>query len=344
VKILSGQSYQRQLPSPGLHTESMSYVLKKLGFGSVVYTVDKDSDNPYKIDEFKDLMFIYIESGIPIIATLSNDINYHAVLVIGRENVDKEIEIKRDIKGYISNGKIYGISKAFQKVLIMNDNTIPYQLNDFSKPSQVNGTSKPYSFRSFIVPLYSKVHLDAFQFRKYFFLVIDVLASHEETMHVVFFNKNQENIFRFFLTSSRSYKQYIVASKEVNSDFKVLTINTSMPKFIWVGEIIHGKVLNKTQVVQSVIVIDATESGISGHLIFASNSKYLVFNNTFTRPNEIDHKLSSEHSVPSEGLAEGKKTVKKYKIFNFDQNTVEQKIKLFTFANNLKGEHTQWGS
>jgi len=87
-----------------------------------------------------------------------------------------------------------------------------------------------------------------------------------------------------------------------------------MPKFVWVGEIIHGNKLRTTQYVESIVVLDATESGLSGHLIFATNSKYLLIKQ-FSISNDLE---------------------KNYSIFEFKEE------KFTTFANNLKGEHVKW--
>lgn len=67
-------------------------------------------------------------------------------------------------------------------------------------------------------------------------------------------------------------------------------------------------------------MVDATESGLTGHLIFATNSKHLIIRNSeyFLSENEQD-----SHD-------------KKYQIFEFEKEI------FYTFENNLKGEHTKW--
>lgn len=323
VRILSKQSYQRQLPAHGLPTENISYVLKKLGFGTVVYSSDKKSKEPdiYESDDFKDLLYTYIESGIPVIATLSTKDNTsnHAVLVIGRLSLLDETAIKN--KSRLPNGnKSFEFSKAFRKLLIMNDNRPPYDIVDYYQPIKDEATQSFYQFKSFIVPLYSKVHLDAYQFKQFFFLIIDNFENDPETCFVKFTEPGKDYTYRFFLTSSRSYKNYIATSKDLSNDFKSITINKSMPKFVWVGEIIAGNNVKIKQQVHSIVVVDATESGLTGHLIFATNSKHLIIRNSeyFLSENEQD-----SHD-------------KKYQILEFEKEI------FYTFENNLKGEHTKW--
>lgn len=325
AKILSRQSYQRQLPAHGLPTENISYVLKKLGFGTVVYSSDNDAKKKsaadiYEADEFKDLLYMYIESGIPIIATLSTQQSHHAVLVIGRENIHKDIIYSKNSLFKIGK-KQYEFSIAFKKLLVMNDNHSPYELIDYYNPIFDHDVQKFYQFKSFIIPLYSKVHLDAYQFKQFFHIVLENLQSDPETEHVKF-TEEDDYIYRFFLTSSKSYKNYLSNSNTISNEFKSITINKTMPKFIWVGEIIKGNKISPEQEVQSIVVVDATESGLTGHLIFATNSRFLIIKNfgilkTDNKQDSID---------------------KRYQIFDFGKEI------FFTFANNLKGAHTKWQS
>jgi len=323
AKVLSRQSYQRQLPAHGLPTENISYVLKKLGFGTVVYSSDlnKKAKDIYNPDEFKDLLYTYIESGIPVIATLSTNKSNHAVLVIGREDIWEDIKYSK--KGFFkAKRKQYEFSEAFNKLLVMNDNHSPYEIIDFDKPIFDSDAQSFYRFKSFIVPLYSKVHLDAYQFKQFFHIVIDSLQTDPQTKHIQFNDINEEYIYRFFLTSSKSYKNYLSNSNSISNEFKSITIDKAMPKLVWIGEIIKGNTISLNQVVQSIIVVDATESGFTGHLIFATNSRYLIIKNSefFNAGNEQDS------------------LDKKYQIFDFGNEI------FYTFASNLKGGHTKWRS
>ena len=326
AKILSKQSYQRQLPAHGLPTESISYVLKKIGFGTVVYSngQNENKSDIYKEEDFKDLLYMYIESGIPIIATLSTKNKYHAVLVIGREDINREIKFDSKSRFHSSS---YEFSRAFNKVLIMNDNHPPYEMVDYNKPLVDKESGECFQFSSFIVPLYTKVFLEAYQFKRFFFIVIDGFKKFESTRHIKFVEDKEDYIYRFFLTSSKSYKNYIANAAGITQDFKSIIINKSMPKFIWVGEIMEGKNLHTEQLVKSIVVVDATESGFAGHLIFATNLEYLIIKRFDKR--EIDTEQEAETKENS-SFDNG------YKIFKFEKEI------FYTFVNNLKGRHTSW--
>jgi len=316
AKILSKQSYQRQLPSIGLPTENISYVLKKLGFGTVVYSSEKKNKDTYRPEEFKRILFTYIESGIPLIATLSSKKSHHAVIVIGRKDFEELSNHKiLDLFNICKKEKYY-FADMLEELLIMNDNHSPYEIVNYNKPIQstIDEDDSNYQIKSFIVPLYPKVHLEAYQFQIFFHTIIENFKKHEVTKHISFL-ENDNYIIRYFLTSSRSYKNYIAKMPTISKEIKTILLDQSMPRFVWVGEIIKGDIYKKDQVVESIIVVDATESGLNDHLILATNTKYLIFKESI----EENH---NEDSI--------------YKIIELINE------KFITFTNNLKGVHTQW--
>jgi hypothetical protein len=316
-RILSKHSPERQLPSKGLPTDNISYVLKKIGFGTVVYTNDSKSKKVFNKKVFREIMYAYIESGIPIIATLSTNISNHAVLVIGRKSIEQNVKLNN---GFLSKKNYLTFSNAFNEVLIMDDNQPPYKLVSYDNPILINNQSKPnklkksfYEFKSIIVPLYSKIHLDAYLFKITFFKILKILIRNFKNEKINFIPVKSQYILRYYITSSRSYKNYISKANNLTFEFKTLIIDKAMPKFIWVGEIFKGNTIQVSQEVYSVLVLDATESGKSGHLIFASDMNYLVFDNL--------------------SIDEG--PINQYHIIFFERNQ-----NLYTFANNLKGKHT----
>lgn len=314
TRILSKHSFQRQLPTRGLPTENISYVLKKLGFGSLVYICgnDRNATDTFNTGEFKDLMYTYVESGFPIIATLSHEGSHHAVLVIGRKDINETISFGRLKR----KSKQYSFSEAFNELLIMDDNYPPFKIVEYKNPIFHKSVAKFYNFISIIVPLYPKVHLDAFLFKKFLSIIINEFRSRKSTEHIELVPTKKDCIFRCYLASSKTYKDYIASSKDVSDEFKLIALSKSMPRFIWVGEIINGNKLGKTQQIKSIIVVDATETGLNGNLLFATNSKYLIIKS----PDLLG--VRSEDDF--------------YDIYDFGIET------FYTFANNLKGEHTSW--
>ncbi|WP_290797825.1 hypothetical protein [Flavihumibacter sp. UBA7668] len=83
-KIIQKISFKRTFPSEGLTAEQVTYAIRELGFGAMIYSRKKHKHI------FNTLVSIYIESGIPVIGVLK-DFNGgigHAVNIIGREIPD----------------------------------------------------------------------------------------------------------------------------------------------------------------------------------------------------------------------------------------------------------------
>ncbi|MDR2653368.1 MAG: hypothetical protein LBC68_13865 [Prevotellaceae bacterium] len=302
TKMLSKQTYERQLPSVGISLPNISYVLKKLGFGVKVYSNESKKDNTpvdpitYEDDEFRESLFIYIESGIPVILLSEN----HAILAIGRKEVS-ENQYKTNSLFNFSLKKAK-TEKSFtdflNHLLVMNDNNPPYELIDYN-----NQNSNGFKINSFIVPLYAKVNMTAYGLKESFTAALKILSTHEEIKDIQFIDSNRNYIYRYFFTSSKSYKNYIAKSQDLSYEFKILALAKTMPKFIGIVEIINETNFNE---VDGVVVLDATESGNYNYLLFAANSNYLII-----------------------------KSIQKYQIF-----AINEKFRMY--KNNLKGEHTQW--
>ncbi|HYQ57122.1 MAG TPA: hypothetical protein VEP89_07220, partial [Draconibacterium sp.] len=95
ISALSNYSYERQLPSRGLTSEQISFALREFGFGTRLYALRSEDDpngasEAYPEIEFKRLLGYYIESGIPVIAAVENDTLGHALVVMGRHNINHE--------------------------------------------------------------------------------------------------------------------------------------------------------------------------------------------------------------------------------------------------------------
>lgn len=128
---------------------------------------------------------------------------------------------------------------------------------------------------------------------------------------------NKKHYFlRKYLTSSRSYKDFI-SSLDIPV-FREVVSFTAMPRFIWVCEYIAKSELTKTNhqlLVDSILILNATESGKSLNYLILSKNK-----------NEIIVKISQDSNSE----------YKKYKIY-FDENE-----NLLSFDGNLKGDRTKW--
>lgn len=264
INVLEKRSSQRLLPSRGLDINKMSYVLKNMGFGTRIY-----SRNSF--DNFEALFSTYVESGIPITVAMDDyefneDENHaHALLCVGRENFEIDM-----IKGLKKDEGIYDLHEATKKFVFIDDNHPPYQLATLNNPA-ANYSDSWHNCRinHFIAPLYPKIYLDAFKAKDYAKTTLKSIRD--------YFKIDSDVYLRFYLSSSRSYKNYIALNKDLNEELKELFVNISMPKFIWVGELLTQQSLRDEKCV-GLIAIDATESNDRNFkpLIFVLYHKYML--------------------------------------------------------------------
>jgi hypothetical protein len=258
-------SDERLLPSQGLNASQIAYTLKEFGFGSKSYSRDSFGD-------LSAIMLLYIESGIPFIANLDNhnfienevsdeDPIGHAVVVCGKE----KIELNTASWNTASDGRFH-TEEIERKVLVMDDNQSPYRLINLKQPYADSEDPKlrHFEFSSIIVPLYPKIYLEGVQAKALAMSIVN-----DENLG---YSYPKETVFRFLLSSSRSFKGHINGLPDLNSDIKILTLSTPMPKFVWILEIYECKEALMEEVSCGFVVIDATEvnKNSSDSLLIAS--------------------------------------------------------------------------
>ncbi|HMG69421.1 MAG TPA: hypothetical protein VK588_17105 [Chitinophagaceae bacterium] len=233
--------------------DQISIALKEFGFGTQIYA----REDAYGL-EIENIISIYVESGIPIIAAIENDLVGHAILLVGHENddlVDLKKAPRRDIDydGILRKYVDYG---DLQKRFIVNDdNLTPYTSTTLGDPAE-HYLNKDDGFlgctiTSIVVPLHKKIYLEALEAKQ---LTLEILSDRDFG-----YEFKQEFVMRFFLTSSRSFKFHIACMEGFSKDLKDKIIGCKMPKFIWCGEF-YSEGNFKKNVANALIIIDATEA------------------------------------------------------------------------------------
>lgn len=260
IEILNRVSTERQVPTKGLDVSQMAYALREFGFGTKVY-----SKSEFGHDEFKRLFSCYIESGLPVITAIDNfpegNIG-HAILGIGHSNVSHDLienlpettgskKIESDTNRF-KTIELYDNDDVAKEYIFNDDNMPTYQKCSFDKPAihYLDATWHNCEVKSFVVPLYPKIYLEAYEAKLFF---KQVLFNYFDIPD------NSKIYIRFFLTSSRSYKHKLNFNLTMEEDIKGIIEETAMPKFIWVGEISTRELIKNKQA-NGLIVIDATEA------------------------------------------------------------------------------------
>ncbi len=119
----------------------------------------------------------------------------------------------------------------------------------------------------FLAPLYPKVYLEADAARK-------LSTSFIKQFKKLNIFSESSIVLKTFLTSSRSYKEYISLDSEIDPIVCELLMSTSLPKFIWVTELSNQELL-KQQKAYGVMLIDATEPKIETLVAALFNNVYI---------------------------------------------------------------------
>jgi len=284
VETLKARSDVRQLPSEGLRTEQIGFALREFGFATKIYSREEFGDIA-----FRRLFSTYVESGLPLIAAIDNNANIaHAMVVIGHtpttgnqiEKLTVSIETNPKLDAIIRQKKIrlFDNDDIERQFVFVDDNMPPYQLQIHDSPAE-HYNDRAWAackINHFIVPMYPKMYLDAAQAKEH---MKTLLLDGEYPI------QNGTEIFiRVFVTSSRSYKDYLVRDTSFQPDIKEVILDILMPKFIWVGEI-SDKSDIKQKLAHGLFILDATEPNIESYkaLIFGGYRELFCYPDSQSR-------------------------------------------------------------
>ena len=176
IDALAATSPQRLLPSSGLTILQISRGIRHLGFSSRLYFRDA-----YTQTQLERLMNVYIESGIPIIPTLTSKQIGHAVVAIGHANRIESggagyRKVKRR-KEQLLGIDLIDTADFPRKHVLIDDNHPPYQVHNFfsmQRSYYPPGRFDNLRVSGFVVPLHERIYLEATKART---LVSDILTD-----------------------------------------------------------------------------------------------------------------------------------------------------------------------
>lgn len=229
----------RLVPSKGLTVYQVTEIFANFGLSPESYTRD------HYPDLFDKLLYMYVESGLPVVAALSS--HAHAITIIG----------------HVSDYNITSLgtpasSDAYLSGFIANDdNFLPYHAIRKKDPILPNGywsRFKGEDIDIFIVPLYEKIHLSAEHVVTLSkeILTDDTLGLNARSNLL----KYEDVITRTFLTSSKSFKK-MRRGDSLPFGIGSVYCEMAMPKFIWVCEISTSGLFKDGKIVGE-ILFDAT--------------------------------------------------------------------------------------
>jgi hypothetical protein len=146
------------------------------------------------------------------------------------------------------------LSTDCEEFIVIDDNLAPYSHITRAEPSRNYPTWNPCKLTTIVVPLYTRINLEAYQAKEYFSKMKGRIGFLGEIP--------DGSSYRMFLASGRSYRDYIQRNKSIASELKDMLTRVMMAKFIWVFEVY----LQGTPDVSGLMILDATEPNIEGTL------------------------------------------------------------------------------
>ena len=129
---------------------------------------------------------------------------------------------------------------------VVNDDNLPsYHMANFGAPVKDYSADKDATIRTFIVPMHEEIF---------------VPAENAIALSNIFVARTKEVdncCLRTFLTTSRSYKEYIINHKDLSAENKQQLIMLDLPKFVWITEFVEVKE-NSTELISGMLALDAT--------------------------------------------------------------------------------------
>jgi len=266
TKVLNSISFERLLPSKGLTLVQTSYTIKEFGFGVKNYTRQQ-----FPAD-FERILKTYIESGIPVIALVSNAAVGHALNIIGREHFTEGDIENLQLSQTLTNGvQIMEFTDLPMQYVISDDNFPPYQLAYLSEPVSyyTNPRWAGCTITGCIIPLYPKIYLEANEARTKALLWLQSMNLQTAIPIVI----------KCFLTSSRSFKDSIAGNDSLDANTKELLLSLAMPKFIWITELTNKDLLRQN-LCNGLIVLDATEPKKTGMIASIIENNFISYSDT----------------------------------------------------------------
>jgi hypothetical protein len=294
LKILRPLTAERQLPSDGLLPSQISYVLKKIGFEVKNYIIENrdtknsiteniserikyNNDNDNKDDNYdyfteivKDLVIpAYVESGIPVLVTVIDEYyERHIFNVIGRVDFNLSYKFERPLT-QLSNGTfLYNYYELPCNYLSIDDNLTPYHKIDLNQPTKNRLDDYDAYIDLATVPMHKHIYTDITKISNLIFFWLEEISKKIDLPPSL--------VFRTFLSSAKSYKDYIIKNELIPLDIKKTIITLNAPKYLWIIELSTFEDVTNEKA-SGIIIADATEPKEQNPLCVFINKKWIIY-------------------------------------------------------------------
>lgn len=207
----------RKIPSRGLSPDQIVNTLDLYNFSPVLL-----GDEYHKLHYFVNEIIAYIESGIPIVATMNR--KRHAITLFGHGKVDYS-KLDGDIEGLKEpNSNIILHSSLITTVYAVDDNHFPYRQIDPDIPISDSNIDYALSEINYVIVPYCHKVLLGFN---------EIYEKFMEMSSRKIMKLEGTQVCRIYLTSSNSFKEKTKKNTLMNKELKEYILLMDMPRFIW---------------------------------------------------------------------------------------------------------------
>ncbi len=208
----------RKIPSHGLSPDQIVNTLDLYNFSPVLL-----GDEFHKLHYFINEIIAYIESGIPVVATMNR--KRHAITLFGHGNVDYDRLDNDNVSFLCEEGtNVVMHSSLIQNVYAIDDNYFSYKgIDPYIPISDKDIDYALCEINYIIVPYCEKVLLGFNEIYEKFMEVVRKKAMEWEGLRIC----------RIYLTSANSFKEKAADNEKMNEGLKKIIRLMDMPRFIW---------------------------------------------------------------------------------------------------------------
>jgi len=258
AEAIEAPSEGRMIPSRGVTLGQVCEVLTSIGFYPEIFIRNLYED----VSFFYDILYSYVESGIPVVAAMSG--KEHAVAVLGHGATHAVAKVMDMARGNFLNAR-----HCSGCLIINDDNYLPFGalvMKGGDKKDLFHHTLEEVD--GFVVPLYEKMYLSS----------ENVLKLYEKLAcgNLVDIPKEKKYVVRVFMTSSPAYKRRLREFAHVNDAMQRAQLELPMPQFIWLIELASPEQYDQMKV-EYRWLIDATANQYERFpFLFIHDSKKMI--------------------------------------------------------------------
>lgn len=258
------EDIERKIPTSSVNMQKIPDIFKIMGFSPIVL-----SKNIVGKDRFEREMITYIDSGLPIVACMTE--KNHAVSVIGYVR-----DCKEDIKKVLDGAeKLLYNSNVIKEIIVNDDNFCPYlhlrrrtNLNPFDDTLVFSQSERFIEDIDYlIVPLYDRMQ---YSYGSLYNTLRNFLKSN------VFLEDDKKYIVKEYITSANSLKKHALIYIK-NTDLRNTILKITMPRFVWCVDFISFDNYEQEMIFARILVDTTCCNRIKDPWLLFHNNSFIKF-------------------------------------------------------------------